>query len=132
MLILPPSVRIFLCAAPTDMRRSFDRLAEMTRAVIGENPFSGHLFVFRSRGGDRIKVLWWDRGGFCLFYKRLEKGVFKVPESTGEIPAGDLALILEGIDLAGAKRRKIFEPRVDGSSVKIASSGHKAALNSAR
>lgn len=114
MLILPPSVRIYLCAQPTDMRRSFDRLAEMTRTTIGENPLSGHLFVFRSRGGDKVKILWWDRGGYCLWYKRLERGVFRFPDDS-EIRSGDLTLILEGIDLSGARRRKVFEPRTDSA-----------------
>ncbi len=109
MLSLPPTVRIFLCAEPTDMRRSFDTLAFMTRQILGQDPLSGHLFVFRSRSGDRVKILYWDRSGFCLWYKRLEKGTFRFPDTEGpgaEVEAPDLALILEGIDLAGARRRE--------------------------
>ncbi|MCX7946900.1 MAG: IS66 family insertion sequence element accessory protein TnpB [Hydrogenophilus sp.] len=111
MLTLPPSVRIFFAAEPTDMRRSFDGLAMLAREVIRQDPLSGHLFVFRNRSGDKLKVLWWDRSGFCLYYKRLEEGVFAFPDADGgavEIGVADLMLILEGIDLAGARRRKRF------------------------
>jgi transposase len=71
--------RIWLASEATDMRCGFDRLAERVRAVIGEDPLSGHRFVFRSRRGDRLKILHWDRDGFVLWYKRLEEGVFKLP-----------------------------------------------------
>jgi transposase len=111
VLSLPPSVRIFLSTEPTDIRRSFDGLALLVEEVIGQDPFSGYLFVFRNRLGDRVKVLFWDRSGFCLWYKRLEKGVFHFPVATGrsvEVEAADLSLILEGIDLSGAKRRERF------------------------
>jgi len=114
MLSLPPSVRIFICTEAADMRRSFDGLAAMAKQIIGRSPFTGHLFVFRNRKKDRVKILWWDRAGFCIWYKRLEKGVFRFPEGDGqsvEVEAADLALLLEGIDLAGANRRKRFEPR---------------------
>ena len=112
MLMLSPAVRVFVCAQATDMRRSFDRLAEMTRSVLTQDPFSGHLFVFFNRPRDRVKLLFWDRSGFCLYYKRLERGAFCLPKIEGagtEIEAADLALILEGIDLAGSKRRPRFE-----------------------
>ena len=112
MLSLPPSVRIFLCTEPADMRRSFDGLSAMTKEIIGRSPYSGHLFVFRNRRGDRAKILWWDRGGFCIWYKRLEKGEFHFPSNDQralEIEAADLSLLLEGIDLDGAKRRKRFQ-----------------------
>ena len=111
MLILPPSVRIYLCTVPADMRRSFDGLATMTEEILQRNPLSGHLFVFRNRRGDRVKILYWDRSGYCLWYKRLEKGTFHFPSSPGEaveVGMADLALILEGIDLRGARRRKRF------------------------
>lgn len=72
MLSWPPSVRIFLAAGPTDMRKGFDSLASAVEASMALDPFSGHLFVFRSRRGDRIKVLWWDRDGYCLWYKKHE------------------------------------------------------------
>lgn len=114
MLSLPPAVKVFLASEPADMRRSFDGLAALTRDVIRRDPFSGHLFVFRSRLGDRVKILYWDRSGFVLWYKRLEKGVFRFPRSdthSVEIESADLGLLLEGIDLAGAKRRERFAPR---------------------
>jgi transposase len=111
MLSLPPSVRIFLCLAPADMRRSFDSLALMAQEVVGQDPYSGHLFVFRNRRGDRVKVLYWDRDGYPLWYKRLEKGAFRFPSQAGahaEVSAPDLALLLEGIDVSGATRRGRF------------------------
>ena len=111
MWSLPPSVRIFLCVPPADMRRSFDGLAGMTQEVIGQNPLSGHLFVFRNRRGDRVKILYWDRSGYCLWYKRLEGGTFRFPVSEGrgvEVDRWELGLILEGIDLAGARRQRRF------------------------
>ena len=113
MLSLPPTVRIFVSTQPADMRRSFDGLAAMTVDVIGQDPLSGHLFVFRNKRGDRVKILYWDRSGYCLWYKRLEAGVFRFPSAAGgsvEVQASDLALLLEGIDLAGASRRKRFVP----------------------
>ena len=112
MLSLPPAVRIFIATAPADMRRSFDSLAALARETLLQDPLSGHLFVFRNRDGDRTKILYWDRSGFCLWYKRLEKGVFRLPAGDTpciELEAAELALILEGIDLAGAKRRPRFE-----------------------
>lgn len=111
MLRLPVSVRVFLCLAPVDMRRSFDGLASAAEQVVREDPLSGHLFVFRGRRGDRIKILYWDRDGYALWYKRLESGVFRFPAGAGdakEISAADLGLILEGIDLRSVKRQKRF------------------------
>lgn len=119
MLSLPPAVKVFLASEPADLRRSFDGLAALVKDAIGRDPFSGHLFVFRSRLGDRVKILYWDRSGFVLWYKRLEKGVFRFPSSDAhsvEIESADLALLLEGIDLAGAKRRARFVPRATTSS----------------
>jgi transposase len=115
MLSLPPSVRIFLSREPTDMRKGFDSLAQLVREHLGGDPLSGHLFVFRSRRGDRLKVLYWDADGLCLWYKRLELGTFVFP-NTGtaagahglEIRAGDFALLLDGIDLASVQRRKRY------------------------
>lgn len=104
-------VRVFLCVAPTDMRRGFDRLAEMITEFLGQDPLGGHLFVFRSRGGDRLKILFWDRDGFAIYYKRLEQGTFRFPrvETEGtaglEIKPSELAMLLEGIDLRSVRRR---------------------------
>lgn len=117
MLTLPPSVRVFLCLVPADMRRSLDGLAAMTREVLRQDPLSGHLFVFFNRRRDRVKILVWDRSGLALYYKRLEKGTFRLsafehPDSLrAEIESAELALILEGIELANATRRPRFVPR---------------------
>ena len=103
------AARIWLAAEATDMRCGFDRLAERVKVVIGEDALSGHLFVFRSRRGDRLKILVWERDGFVLWYKRLEAGVFKLPRmSEGarsiELRASELAMILDGIDVSKLKR----------------------------
>jgi transposase len=107
------AMRIWLCTGPTDMRRGFDRLAEQARAVTHQDPLSGHLFLFRSRGGDRLKALYWDRDGYVLWYKRLEEGTFKLPkiqdgQGSIELRASELAMILDGIDLASVKRVKRY------------------------
>ena len=108
MLMLPPSVRIYLGTEPADMRWGIDGLMRRVQSILEQDPFSGHLFVFRNRRGDRAKILFWDRSGFCLWYKRLEKGTFRFPDGAGtnvEVEAAELALLLEGIDLRGARRR---------------------------
>jgi transposase len=74
-------VQIWMAAAPVDMRRSFDGLAEHVRAFLGHDPLGGQMFVFRNRSGERLKILWWDRNGLCLYYKRLEKGTFRFPST---------------------------------------------------
>jgi transposase len=107
------STRIWLCTGPTDMRRGFDRLAEQAHTVTRQDPQSGHLFLFRSRGGDRLKVLHWDKDGYILWYKRLEEGTFKLPkldaaQRSMELRASELAMILDGIDLASVKRVKRY------------------------
>jgi len=106
--------RIWMASEATDMRCGFDRLAERVNAVVGENPQSGHLFVFRSRRGDRLKILVWDRDGFVLWYKRLEAGVFKMPRVENgtravELRASELAMILDGIDVSKLKRVARYE-----------------------
>jgi transposase len=113
------SARIWMASEATDMRCGFDRLAERVKAVIGKDPQSGHLFVFRSRRGDRLKILVWDRDGFVLWYKRLETGVFKMPRveqgaRSVELRASELAMILDGIDVSKLKRVPRYQ-RVMGS-----------------
>jgi len=114
VLILPLPVRIFLCTQPADMRRSFDGLAQMVREFLGADPLSGHLFVFRNKRGDRLKVIWWDRDGLAIFYKRLEVGEFSFPEVVGnaaqiEMTSADLQLVLQGIDPTKVKRAKRYQ-----------------------
>jgi transposase len=107
-------MRIFIAAEATDMRRSFDRQAEMARRVIGQDPLNGHFFVFFNRPRDRVKILVWERGGFVIWYKRLEEGFFKLPpvnDGVIELDAAELTLILEGIELAGAKKHPRYSPR---------------------
>lgn len=118
MLTLPPSVRVWACAQPVDMRKQFDGLAAVAEHVMRLDPLSGHLFAFFNRRGNMAKCLFWDRSGMVLIAKRLEKGRFHVPWARGttlqppvwELEAAELALVLEGIDLAGAKRRPCWQP----------------------
>ncbi len=107
------SMRIWLCTVPTDMRRGFDRLAEQARSVTHQDPLSGHLFLFRSRRGDRLKALYFDRDGYVLWYKRLEEGTFKLPkliagQTAVELRASELAMMLDGIDMSSVKRVKRY------------------------
>jgi transposase len=115
MLSLPASVRIFLAIEPCDMRKGFDSLAATVREHFRDDPLSGHLFVFRSRRSDRIKILWWDRDGYAIWMKRLEKGTFRaasIAASHGsarvEIPRRDLAMLLEGIDPKNVTKARRF------------------------
>jgi len=109
-----PRSRLWLALEPTDMRCGFDRLAERVRTVMGQDPLSGHGFIFRSRRGDRLKILTWDQDGFILWYKRLEAGVFKLPRTESgarsrELRASELAMILDGIDVSRLERVRRYE-----------------------
>ena len=111
-----PGLRIMVAAKPIDFRKGMDSLAALVKQALASDPFTGDVFIFRSKRGDRLKVLYWDSDGLCLFYKRLEVGVFSMPTlgmSVGahglEIRVSDLTLMLEGIDLASAKRRKRYQ-----------------------
>ena len=110
MLSLPPSVRVFVCTTPTDMRKSFDGLCALVQSVLKQDPFSGHLFVFLSRRRDKVKILYWDRSGFCLLYKRLEEGTFRMPEHR-EIGSRELVMVLEGLDAAEVRERRWYQRR---------------------
>jgi transposase len=111
--------RVFLCTLPTDMRKSFDSLAGLVQEQLGQDPLSGDLFVFRSRRGDRLKLLYWDSDGFAIWYKRLEEGTFIFPVPDAErvkvgahglvIRPAELAMLLDGIELANVKRRKRYQ-----------------------
>lgn len=107
------SVRIWLAVEGADMRCGFDRLAELAQAVTGQDPLSGHLFLFRGRGGGRLKILYWDKDGWALWYKRLEEGCFKLPriepgQTSVELRPSELAMMLDGIDLKSVRRVKRF------------------------
>lgn len=101
MMGLPAGTRIWLAAGVTDMRRGFDGLAAIVQERLAGDPFSGHLFVFRGKRGDLVKLLWWDGDGLCLFAKRLERGRFIWPqarEGAVHLTAAQLSMLLEGID----------------------------------
>ncbi len=101
MIGLPASTRVWLAAGHTDMRRGFDSLAALVQTALADNPYSGHVFVFRGKRGDLIKVLWWDGQGLCLLAKRLERGRFVWPQAntgTVSLTPAQLSMLLEGID----------------------------------
>ena len=117
MISLPPSVRIFIGTTPIDMRKSIDGLMAIVHEELREDAYSGHLYVFVSRRCDRVKILAWDKGGFVLFYKRLEEGRFKLPHMTPEAPAVNidatqLAMLLDGIDFGRVGRPKRWKPPI--------------------
>ena len=119
--------RIWLAADPTDMRCGFDRLAERVKVVISQDPLlcGGHLFVFRSRRGERLKILSWDRDGYVLWYKRLEAGVFKLPRikegsRSVELRPSEMAMILDGIDMTKLKRAPRYERTSAGNRENVA------------
>ena len=112
MLSLPPSVRLFVATQPVDGRKGADSLMVIVRDVFGHDPLGGHLFVFFSKRRDRVRIVYWDRNGFAMWSKRLERGCFRPSFSKDDgklavsaVEAAELALIIEGIDLAGARRR---------------------------
>ncbi len=119
MLSLSLPGRVFLCTLPTDMRKSFDSLAGLVEQQLGQDPLAGDLFVFRSRRGDRLKLLYWDNDGLAIWYKRLEEGTFVFPPADAErgkvgahgiaIRPAELAMLLDGIDLTNIKRRKRYQ-----------------------
>ena len=114
MLSLPSTVRIFVCTQPADMRRSFDGLAMLVEQVIGADPLAGHLFVFSNRRGDRIKLLYWDRDGYAIWYKRLEEGMFTLPttqEDQGasiELTWSQFMMWLDGVDWTRVRRQRRY------------------------
>ena len=104
-------VRIFLCATPIKMQYSFDTLMGLAQTVFAQDPLSGHLFLFFNRDRNRVKILFWDQDGFCIWYKRLEAGTFQFPEGAGEeqgieLDYSQLTKILGGVDLRNGRRRR--------------------------
>jgi transposase len=107
MIAVPGGTRVWLAAGVTDMRKGFDGLAAVVQLQLSEDPFSGQLFVFRGRRGDRVKILWWDGDGLCLYAKRLEGGRFVWPqarEGVVALSAAQLSMLLEGIDWRRPRR----------------------------
>jgi transposase len=119
MLTLALPTRIFLCTRHADLRKSFDGLAQLVREFLGCDPLAGHLFVFRNKRGDRLKLLYWDSDGYAIWYKRLEEGSFALPPADATraqvgdygvtLRPAELAMLLDGIDLANVKRRKRYQ-----------------------
>jgi len=113
MLTLSPAVRIYVPTGATDLRRSIDGLTALVRQRFDLDPLSGHLFLFRNRRGDRLKILAWDQGGFWVLYKRLERSTFAWPMAEDDAPvilrSSDLLLLLAGVDLTHTRRRRWYE-----------------------
>jgi len=115
MISLPSPVRVFLHTPPTDLRKGFDALCGLVTTAFGRDPTSGHLFLFVNRRRDRIKILYWDRDGLAIWYKRLETpGTFQIPTTATEaisieMTPTQLSLILSGIDLRSARQRKRYQ-----------------------
>lgn len=121
MIHLPASVRVYLCTAPCDMRRSFDGLHALVTSAMQLDAFGGHLYVFSNLRRDRIKILYWDRDGFVVWAKRLEEGTYAMPFSESgqmrqEISAPELGALLSGIDLTRAKRRKRYQRKTTAAT----------------
>lgn len=115
MIAIPAGVRVYLAMGPTDMRKGFDGLSVLAQDMLKQDPFSGHLFVFRGKRGDLVKILYWDGQGFCLFAKRLEKGRFIWPitkEGAVTLTPAQLSMLLEGIDWRAPQRT--WQPTVAG------------------
>jgi transposase len=119
-MLMPIGVRIFIAVEPVDLRASFYSLSARVRGPLGHDPQEGHLYVFLGKRGDLVKILFWDRCGYCIFAKKLERGLFKLPADIPgdavrhEVDFATLTMLLEGIDLQGARRRPAYKPPVFG------------------
>jgi transposase len=123
MLTWPPGVRLYLATAPVDMRKSFDGLSALVQSEIGLDPMRGGLYIFLNRRMTQVRILFWDRDGYCVLGKRLEQGTFRrvrTAEGAGvEIDAAELSMLLEGIDAKQVRRRKRYKApaaRLDASA----------------
>jgi len=126
MLSITPTVNVFLALDPVDMRKGFHGLTALVESILSQNPLSGHWFVFINRRRDRVKILTWDGSGFCIYYKRLERGTFELPQldkpdqqsgpdqQSIELSGSQLSLILAGIELSSVKQRPRFELKPTG------------------
>lgn len=126
--MLPASTRIFVCSQPIDMRRSFDALGQCVRDVLKQDPESGALFIFTGKRGTSLKILWWDKPGYSILYKRLSHGIFRLPaavsgEASVAIDARELALILQGVEPPTRKQRaKALVKRARAKALRISES----------
>ena len=112
MISLPSAVRIYLCTRAVDLRKSFDGLSGLVHDCFGQDPLCGHLFIFLNRRRNRIKLLYFDRDGLAIWYKRLEAGSYQMPQATQdgiELQPAQFAMLLSGIDLRTARQRKRFQ-----------------------
>jgi transposase len=115
MFSIPGQVKIFVALEPADMRRGFEGLSALVQQTLEQDPLSGHLFLFRNRRRDRVKILFWDGDGYALFYKRLARGTFEFPQPQDpqspsiEIRSSELSMLLDGIELQGRRRRPRYE-----------------------
>jgi transposase len=122
MISLPHAVRVFLHTPPTDLRKGFDALSGLVTTAFAQDPTSGHLFLFVNRRRDRLKILYWDRDGLAIWYKRLETGSFQIPAvshdaASIEMSPTQLSLILSGIDINSARQRKRYQrPALDAEN----------------
>ncbi len=110
-MIRAGNIQVWLAATPVDMRRSFDGLAEHVRAFLGHDPLSGNMFVFRNRSSQRVKILWWDKDGLAIYYKRLERGTFQFPSPDGAaksvaIDSAALMRLLSGLDVSSSRANR--------------------------
>jgi transposase len=127
MINLPHPVRVFLYTQATDLRKGFDALCGLVTTAFAQDPTSGHLFLFINRRRDRLKILYWDRDGLAIWYKRLETGSFQIPvaapdATSVELSRTQLALILSGIDLRSARQRKRYQRPATGAEIPSVSS----------
>ena len=107
--MLPQSVKVYISTTPLDMRKSFDGMSALVESDLKADVFTGDLFVFLNKRGDRVKILYWDRNGYCLWQKRLERGIFRLPlvkSKVYKISVSELTLLLEGIDLTQRYRHR--------------------------
>jgi transposase len=120
VILLPRAVRVYVATQPVSLRKSYDGLSNEVRAVLADNPLSGHVFVFLNRCKNQVKLLLWTRGGFTIVQKRLERGTFTFPQrvmagaARVELDAHELAMLLEGIDFSRAQASARWEPRAHG------------------
>lgn len=111
MLMLPQSVKVYIASQPLDMRKSFNGISALVQSALKKDIFTGDLFVFLNKRGDKVKILYWDRNGYCLWYKRLERGIFRLPamkQTVFSVSVSELTLLLEGIDLTDKRRLRAY------------------------